>query len=189
MNCTQFAARDSFLLMRFSTHHLDFEQSAPPDSGGARCSFLFVGGAAEVEAAAKRRGELEYKALVAITVVSVLFAVYWLCCAGDWEFAFATGLSGLLAPFIGSSIYWLATSSLAAQEKSGKRYEAVTVAREFAVRLLVASLRLSVRRISDFLPLAYALALKALQRRLAATANLAHIALSRKLLVIPVCLR
>ena len=175
--------------MRFSTHHLDFEQSVPPDSGGARCSFLLVGGTADVEAAEKRRGGLEYKSLVAITVVSVLFLVYWFCSAGNLEFAFAISLSGFLAPFIGSSIHRLATSSLAAQEKAGKSYEAALEARRFATRQLLASLRWSVCRISALLPHVHALVIKTLQRTLAATANLAHIALSSRLLVIPFCLR
>ncbi len=179
--------------MRLPTPCPDFERSAPPDSGGARCSFLLVGGASEVKAATKRRGGLEHKALVAITAISVLFFFHWFCRTGDWEFAFATGLSGLLAPFIGSSIYWLATSSLnaqdAAQEKAGNCYEAILAACQLAARLSIASFRFSVRRISDFLPLLHALALKTIQRILAATANLAHIALSPKLLVPPFCLR
>lgn len=175
--------------MRFSTHHLDLEQSTPPDSGGARCSFLLVGGTAEVEAAEKRRGGLAYKSLVAITVASVLFLVYWSCSTDNLEFAFAISLSGLLAPFIGLSIHWLATSSLAAQEKAGKSYEAAMEARRFAARQLLASLRWSVRRISALLPHVYAVVIKTLQRTLAATANLAHTALSPRLLVIPYCLR
>lgn len=175
--------------MSISTHHLDFEQSAFPDSGGAHCSYLFVGGASEVKAAEKRHGGLEYMALVTITVVSVSFLVYWFCRADNLEFAFAIGISGLLAPFIGSSIHCLAASSLASQEKAGKSYEAAWEARRFFARQLFVLLRWSVCRLSALLPHAHALVIQTLQRTLAATANLAHIALSPRLLVIPFCVR
>lgn len=179
--------------MRCPTNSRNFEQSAPPDSGGERCSFLLIGGASKLAAAAKRRGGLEHNILAVITIIFVLFAFFWSGRAGDWEFASTIGLSGLFAPFIGSSIYWLATSSLNAQdseqEKAGKCYEAISAACQLAVRLSISSFKFSVRRIFDLLHLFYAIALKIIQRILAATANLAHIALSPRLLVIPAGLR
>lgn len=142
-----------------------------------------------MEAAGIRRGGQEFQVLVAVTILSVLIAATWFLCVGDREFAFAIGLCGLIGPAIGSSIFWLAKSSLSAQEKAEAAFEALQAALQFAAWMLSAALRFSARQIAELLPSLRAVVLTALQRQFSANANLSHTALSPRLLVPPFCLR